>query len=149
MPTEPLPINDYLTDLEGQWTYSNVSGTSAKPAFIEVTGSNEPMRFDLNVNDQIVGRAGSPAFNETPIGNWKYGNREYNIELEVYTLSGRQRLYDVVREIRRIAHARKHSLTNFQRQQFMDFTELTQEQARVWAGTVNIQLVNNAILLET
>ena len=42
-----------------------------------------------------------------------------------------------------------HSLTNFQRQQFMDFAELTQEQARVWAGTVNIQLVNNAILLET
>ena len=67
MPTEPLPINDYLTDLEGQWTYSNVSGSSSKPSFIEVTGSNEPMRFDLNVNDQIIGRAGYPAFNETPI----------------------------------------------------------------------------------
>ena len=54
MPTEPLPINDYLTDLEGQWTYSNVSGSSSKPSFIEVTGSNEKMRFDLNVNDQLV-----------------------------------------------------------------------------------------------
>ena len=64
MPTEPLPINEFLTDLEGQWTYGNISGTSAKPAFIEVTGSGEPMRFDLNVNDHFIGRAGSPAMEE-------------------------------------------------------------------------------------
>ena len=66
MATEPLPINEFITDLEGQWSASNVS----KPAFIEVTGANEPIRFNLNVNDHIVGRAGSPAVQETPIGNW-------------------------------------------------------------------------------
>ena len=149
MPTEPVPINEFLVDVENQWAYSNVAGTSAKPAFVEVTGDDEPMRFNLNVNDHFVGRAGSPALEETPIGNWKYGNRTYSLEIEVYTLTSRQRLYDLMREMRRICHARKHSLTNFQRQQFVNFQELTQEQANVWAGTVNITLENNAILLET
>ena len=149
MPAEPVAVNEFLVDIEDQWTYSNVSGTSAKPAFVEVTGDDEPMRFNLNVNDHFVGRAGSPALEETPIGNWKYGNRTYSLEIEVYTLTSRQRLYDLMREMRRICHARKHSLTNFQRQQFVNFQELTQEQANVWAGTVNITLENNAILLET
>ena len=149
MPTEPVPVNEFLTDIQTQWTYSNVSGTSAKPAFVEVTGDDEPMRFNLNVNDHFVGRAGSPALEETPIGNWKYGNRIYSLEIEVFTLAGRQRLYDLMREVRRICHSRKHALTNFQRQQFVNFQELTQEQANVWAGTININLENNAVLLET
>ena len=149
MPAEPRPINEFITDLESQWTYSNVSGSSAKPAFVEVTGASEPMRFDLNVNDHFVGRAGSPAMEEQPIGNWKYGNRMYNIEIEVYTLTSRNRLYDLMRELRRICHSRMHSLTNFQRIQFQNFQELTQEQANIWAGTINVELVNNAVLLET
>tara|TARA_R110000744_G_scaffold374226_1_gene486885 strand:- start:49 stop:498 length:450 start_codon:yes stop_codon:yes gene_type:complete len=149
MPTEPIAIKDFLVDLNSQWTYSNVSGTTKKPAFVEVTGASEPMRFDLNVNDHFVGRAGSPAMEEEPIGNWKYGNRTYNLDIEVYTLSGRQRLYDLSRELRRICHSRMHSLTNFQRQRFVNFNELTQEQANVWSGTITVTLENNAVLLET
>ena len=149
MPTEPVPINEVLVALEDQWAYSNVSGTLKKPAFVEVTGASEPMRFDLNVNDHFVGRAGSPAMEEQPIGNWKYGNRTYNLDIELYTLTSRQRLYDLARELRRICHARMHSLSNFQRQRFVNFQELTQEQANIWAGTITITLENNAVLLET
>ena len=54
-----------------------------------------------------------------------------------------------MREVRRICHARIHSLTNFQRIQFMDFNEQTNAQANIWAGTVSVQLVNSAITLET
>tara|TARA_R110002020_G_scaffold129310_2_gene289605 strand:- start:433 stop:867 length:435 start_codon:yes stop_codon:yes gene_type:complete len=142
---EPLPVNTILTDLDAQWNASNV----VEPFFIEVTGNNEPIRFDLNRGDHVIGRAGSPAFEEEPIGNWKYGNRTYSIELELYTRSGRQRLYDLMAEIRRLCHNRRHALTNFQRQQFMGFEEETQEHANVWMGTVEIELVNNAVLLET
>ena len=142
---EPLPVNVVLADLDAQWNPSNV----AEPFFIEVTGANEPIRFDLNRGDHVIGRAGNPAFEEEPIGNWKYGNRTYNIELELYTRQGRQRLYDIMAEIRRLCHSRMHSLTNFQRQQFADFEEETQEQANVWVGTISIELVNNAVLLET
>ena len=45
MPTEPMPVNEFITDLESQWVPNNVdsnfSNTAAyKPNFIEVTGDN-------------------------------------------------------------------------------------------------------------
>ena len=145
MADEPIAIDDVFTDLDSQWNASNV----AKPTFIKVNAANQPLRFDLNVGDHLVGRIGTPSFVEQPIGNWKYGNRTYNIEIELFTLNSRQRLFNLMQEIRRICHARMHSLTNFQRQQFQTFNEETSDQANIWTGTVAIQLVNNAVLLET
>ena len=148
MPSEPLPVSDVLDTLDATWNYTKVSGSTSKPGFVEVTGAGDPLRIDLNVNDQIVGQAGNPAMSEQPIGNYKYGNRDYTVELQVYTLESRLRLYDVMREIRRIMHIRVHDLTNFQRVRFVNFTELTQEQVNLWTGTITIQLENRAILLE-
>ena len=145
MPTEPVPIDAIMSDINTQWNASNV----VKPTLVTVNGANQPFRFDLNLGDHLIGRTGSPAMDETPIGNWKYGNRTYNVEIELYTLNERQRLYDLMREIRRICHDRKHSLTNFQRQQFTGFSEETGEQANIWTGTIDILLENNAVLLET
>tara|TARA_E500000318_G_C3480447_1_gene180200 strand:+ start:336 stop:785 length:450 start_codon:yes stop_codon:yes gene_type:complete len=149
MPTEPVPVTDLLTDIEGQWTFSNVSGTSKKPGFIEVNGASEPLRYNLNVNDQIIGRAGNPTLQENPIGNYKFGDRIYYVALEIYTNTSRQRLYDLMREIRRICHARIHSLTNFQRIRFVNFNESTDAQVNLWNGIIQIELVNNSVSLET
>tara|TARA_R110002020_G_scaffold423028_4_gene632140 strand:- start:1579 stop:2022 length:444 start_codon:yes stop_codon:yes gene_type:complete len=146
MANEPLPVKDFLDELDTQWNTSNV----VEPRFIEVTGeTSDPLRFDLNVKDVVVGRPGNPAFNEQPIGNWTYGNRTYNIDIELHTISNRQRLYNLVQEIRRICHARMHNLTNFQRIRFVNFQEMTTEQVNIWTGVITIQLENNAILLET
>ena len=145
MADEPIPIDDIFTALDSQWNASNVT----KPSFITVNAANEPIRFDLNVGDHLVGRTGSPACSESPLWNWKYGNRAYAVEIELFTRVSRQRLFNLMQEIRRICHARKHSLTNFQRQQFADFMEETSEQVNVWTGTVEILLENNAVLLET
>ena len=146
MPSDPLPVKEFLDDLDAQWNASNV----VEPRFIEVTGStNDPLRYDLNVKDVVIGRPGTPAIDEIPIGNWKYGNRIYNIELELHTNSNRQRLYDLSREVRKLCHARMHSLSNFQRSRFVSFQEMTQQQVNVWSGLINIQLENSAILLET
>ena len=54
-----------------------------------------------------------------------------------------------MQEVRRICHARMHDITSFQRVQFKGFVEQTQEQANLWTGIVNIQLVNQATLMET
>ena len=142
MPTEPVPVTDLLTDIEGQWTFSNVSGTSKKPGFIEVNGASEPLRYNLNVNDQIIGRAGNPTLQENPIGNYKFGDRIYYVALEIYTNTSRQRLYDLMREIRRICHARIHSLTNFQRIRFVNFNESTDAQVNLWNGIIQIELLS-------
>ena len=149
MPTEPVPVTDLLTDIEGQWTFSNVSGTSKKPGFIDVNGASEPLRYNLNVNDQIIGRAGNPTLQENPIGNFKFGDRIYYVALEIYTNTSRQRLYDLMREVRRICHARIHSLTNFQRIRFVNFNESTDTQVNLWTGIIQIELVNNSVSLET
>jgi len=143
MPNEPMPADELLTDFNSQWDTSNV----AKPNLVVVTGNGEPLRFDLNAGDAIVAR--NAAFTETPIGNWTYGNRTYTVTLEVWTLRERQRLFNIMREIRRICHARMHSLTNFQRIQFVNFNEMTTDTVNVWMGTLEIDLINNAVLLET
>jgi len=145
MANEPVAVSDIVTDLDGQWNASNVT----KPTLITVNAANEPIRFDLNAGDHLVARTGSSAFEETPIGNWKYGNRTYGVEIELFTLENRQRLYNLMQEVRRITHNRMHSLTNFQRQQFLSFTEETGEQVNMWTGKVQLQLVNNAVLLDT
>ena len=154
MPTEPMPVNEFITDLESQWdpskVDSNFSNSAAyKPNFIEVTGDSEPLRFNLNAADAVVARAGNPAVSEMPIGNWTYGNRINNLEIQLYTNENRQRLYNLMREVRRIVHARKSSLTNFHRIRFVDFNELTQEQVNVWTGIVTVSLENSMVLLET
>tara|TARA_Y100000310_G_C20274199_1_gene619447 strand:+ start:152 stop:622 length:471 start_codon:yes stop_codon:yes gene_type:complete len=155
MPTEPVAVNEFIADLETQWIPQNVDSNFADntstydPTFIEVTGTDEPFRFNLHAADAVVVRAGNPALEETPVGNWKYGNRSYNIEIEIHTNENRQRLYNLMREVRRIVHARRSSLTNFHRIRFGSFQELTQEQANVWTGTVSITLENSMVLLET
>jgi len=141
---EPIPVDILLADMDSQWNASNV----VEPTFIEVTGANEPARFNLNRGDYVIGSPGSPAFLETPIGNWKFVSREYNIELVIHTQNGRQRLYDIMAEIRRLCHARRHSFTQFQRVQFQQFSEDITEQVNVWMGTVSIQFVNEDVLAE-
>jgi hypothetical protein len=147
---EPLPTKSIITEFNGQWNAGNVT----KPSLIEATGTGfdstaDPIRFDLNKGDVLVSRAGSPALEETPIGNWNYANKSYNVEVEVFTRTDRQRLYDLMQEIRRICHDRMHDITSFQRVQFKGFVEQTQQQANLWTGIVNIQLVNQATLMET
>ena len=144
MPNEPMPASDVLDELNSQWSSSNVT----EPNYIEVTGANDPIRFNLNRADYIIGIAGTPEIQEFPIANYKYGNRVYKVTLEVYTKNSRQRLYNLMREVRRVCHARVHSLTNFQRITFNSFTEDNSEQVNVWVGTVDIELQNNAVLLE-
>ena len=136
----PVPVALLKTEISGQWNASNV----AAPTFIEVNVSAQSLRYDLNVKDALLFRAGSPTITEEPIGNWEFVNRAYNVELELNTQVSRQRLYNMVQEIRRICYARRHSMTDFQRLQFEGFNEITQNQANIWSGTVSIQLVNNA-----
>ena len=142
----PLPVALLKTEIRGQWNASNV----AAPTFIEVNVSAQSLRYDLNVKDALLFRAGTPSITEEPVGNrLEFVNRVYNVELELSTQVSRQRLYNMVQEVRRVCYARRHSMTNFQRLQFEGFNEITQNQANIWSGTVSIQLVNSAVQAST
>lgn len=147
---EPLAPKDILGELNTQWSSSNV----ATPSFIEATGTGldsdrDQLRYDLNKGDVVISRPAIPSFQEEPIGNWLYGNKIYNVEIEMSTRLGRQRLYDLMAEIRRICHKQRHAMTQFQRLQFIDFSEDIQEQVNLWTGRCNVQMVNQMVLLET
>ena len=151
---EPLPSKELITELNKNapigWDADNV----LKPSLIEATGTGfdtaaDPIRFDLNKGDVLVSRAGSPAFEEIPLGNWNYANKTYNIEVELYTKVDRQRLYDLMGELRRFCHDRMHGFTKFQRVQFRNFIEQTQQQTNLWTGIASIQFVNQTVVMET
>jgi hypothetical protein len=141
---EPIAVTDILSELNTQWNASNVT----KPQLVELNGPEGIFRIDLNRADYIIGQPGSPTMEETPIGNWKFVDRTYSVTLSVQTRDSRQRLYNLMREIRKICHVRRHEMTNFQRLQFLNFNEDTTEQANVWTGTVSVQLVNQNVLAE-
>tara|TARA_R100000458_G_C8019870_1_gene80100 strand:- start:51 stop:488 length:438 start_codon:yes stop_codon:yes gene_type:complete len=145
MANEPMPAKEVIDELNSQWNASNVT----EPNYIVVTGASENLRYDLNKGDYIIARPGNPEIEEIPIGNHKYGDRIYAVDLELYTNDSRQRLYNLMQEVRRICHARRHSLTNFQRIIFESFFEDTDENVNVWSGSIGIELENNSVLLET
>jgi len=138
-----IPIRSYLEDLETNWNPNNTDSTM--PQFKEATEDNTPMYFNLTNGDAIIGKAGLPTFEEQPIGNWKFVNRMFNIELEVYTNTNRQALYNVIQEIRRLAYSKRHSSDDYQRVQFQQFNELPEGKTNMWHGTIRMQLTNNAI----
>ena len=141
---EPIAVTDILSELNTQWNASNVT----KPQLVELNGPEGVFRIDLNRADYIIGQPGSPTMEETPIGNWKFVDRTYSVTLSVQTRDSRQRLYNLMREVRKICHVRRHEMTNFQRLQFLNFNEDTTEQANVWTGTVTVQMVNQNVLAE-
>ena len=144
----PVPSQIVKTLFDNNW--DTKEGILPKPSFIDVNEAlDRRARADIRQADQIIIRVDTPAEEETPIGNWTYGNRIVRVLLEIYTNTNRQRLFDLQAEIRRICHAFRHTTPNYQRIQYKTFNELTQENINIWTGRVIIELVNSAVLLET
>ena len=106
MANEPMPAKEFVDELNSQWNSSNVT----EPNYLVVTGANEQIRYDLNRGDYIIARPGT--IQEIPIGNYKYADRVYDVDLEIYTNN-------------------------------------SSENVNVWSGTIDIELLNSAILLES
>lgn len=150
---EVIPTAEMYELLDKNW--SEHAGHIAKPRLFDLGREGRTLRVDL---DRILGGQGrqdlviikpySPTLEEQPIGNWTYGNRVYNVLLEIYSPTSRQQLYNLMQEIRRICHYKMHSSVGFQRVQFQSFEELYEENFNLWVSDVTVQFVNNAVLLE-
>ena len=142
--------DDVKALLDAQWNASNVT----EPTMRVINHNDTQIRHDLvNAGDLLTVRADSPYFRETPVGNHTYGHRVYNVLLELWTTNasdGRDRLYDLGEEVRRILHDQRHSMTNFQRIIFIGMDEIgIEENEQVWGAQVQVELENRAVLLET
>jgi len=142
--------DDVKALLDAQWNASNVT----EPTMRVINHNDTQIRHDLvNAGDLLTVRADSPFFRETPIGNHTYGHRVTNLLIEIWTTNnsdGRDRLYDLAEEIRRIIHDQRHSMTNFQRILYIGMDEIgIEENEQVWGAQVQVELENRAVLLET
>ena len=145
---EPIPADLVSSMLDTNW--NTQGGSIPEPTFFVVNSTANPqIKVDLRRGDYVIIAVDTPAEEETPIGTWVYGNRRTRVLLEVATQASRQRLYDLKQEIRRVIHSQIHSMTNYQRVQYVSFNELTEMQTNIWVGHILIELVNNAVLLET
>jgi len=142
--------DDVKALLDAQWNSSNVT----EPTMRVINHNDTQIRHDLvNAGDLLTVRADSPFFRETPIGNHTYGHRVTNLLIEIWTTNnsdGRDRLYDLAEEIRRIIHNKRHGMTNFQRILYIGMDEIgIEENEQVWGAQVQVELENRAVLLET
>ena len=147
MPDAIIPVNIISTMLTTNWNTQN--GTLPAPIAFVVNSGTTPIRYDLNRGDHLVIKTGVPTEREDPIGTWIYTNRVWPIVVEIVTKDSRQRLWNLKDEVRRICHSQMHLLSNFQRIQFKQFSEMSEETQNVWRGRVEIELVSSAVLLET
>ena len=145
---EPTPPSDIKDLLDTQW--STFSGNIPEPTFIEVNADGSALNIDIaNQGDAVIIRLDTNGYQENVIGTWYYTNRTYRVLLEIVSAVSRQRLMDLMQEIRRICYDNMHSMTNYQRIQFVNFTEQTQKEFNIWRGFVTISLVNSAIRIRS
>jgi|TARA_R110000751_G_scaffold16865_4_gene52884 hypothetical protein len=143
---EPIPAQEVKELLNTYWDVTT-TGKIPNPTYVVVTGASQEIRHDLTKGDLLVVRAGN--WREEIIGNYTYGNRYYEVFLEVFTLNQRQRLYDIMQEVKRVVHSKKHSMDNYQRIAFTDFEDKTDDTFNVWEGRISLELQNAGVLLET
>ena len=144
---EPIVSKSVVDLLITEW--DDHEGNVPLPIIIDINDQVDPSRMaNLEQEDSLAIYANGPSLKEDPIGNWEYGHRYYSVHVELVTRSGRQRLYDLQREVRRICHANMHLMVDFQRIQFLSFEEDIDEAFQINLGTIEIELVNSAVYLE-
>ena len=142
-----VPVDDVAALMDANWNASNVT----EPDHLTINTASVTVRQDYGDGTaKIYYRPASPGVQETPKGNHTYGDREHRVHLTITTFTDRDRLWDIQEEVRRICHAQRHSMTNFQRILYEDFEEIEQEENdQVWVGNISIILQNKSVLLET
>ena len=148
---ETIPSNVITNMLTLHWTTENYADNDAPtPEIVDINEEDgRQIRYEqLSLGDLAFVKVDIPAMEETPIGSWVYGNRITKFIVEIWTEKDRQRLYDMMGEVRRIVHNQMHSLLEYQRIRFANFNEYTDEHANIWAGRIMIEGVNNAVILE-
>ena len=142
-----IPSTEVKALLEDNWDVQEQNVPT--PQIIDHNDGTVPIRFDTRRGDVLIIKVDAPMEEETPIGTWIYGHRRWRLIMELTTKISKVRLWDMKNEIRRICHSKMHGMTNFQRIQYLNFHENTEENQGLWSGRIAIELVNNAVLLDT
>jgi hypothetical protein len=98
----------------------------------------------LKRNDYIL--IAEPVIQESQHGHsYEYKDIEVTVPMEIYTIVGRQRLYDLYRACARIIYTYQHVVRPYQQLHVDSFQEAVRDKHGIWAGTFVIRLESKAV----
>lgn len=132
---EPIPGEIIRDLLNVQWT----DGTPVppRPQIVVKNDTKLPPQGDLR-HDWIL--IDAPMINESQRG-FKYDFKDITVPvtIEIRTMQGRQRLYNLMREVRRIIYRFMRALKPYQQMYWDDFTDYSQGLSKNWMGECHIR----------
>ena len=135
---ENIPTTTILELLEDNWDENQ--GEIPKPQLEEATSVEPRINIALEGTDLVIIRLEDSGIQEKWRSNYFYYDVIVNLRLELFTQTSRQRLYDMMQEIRRVMRSKKHNITGYQLGRYNSFSELTNEQLNIWGGILRISL---------
>lgn len=130
--------------LYGQYT------TPPKPQLIlrndpQSTDDTGRMRFNLEDGDAFVIYMAPGGEQEELMGYGLAWRRiRHRVQVDLFTMVSRQRLYDLMRETRRILFA-KRKATQYQLVRYQDFSEITDDTYNNWQGIIHCSLESDGV----
>ena len=83
---------------------------------------------------------------ETQHGHsYEYKDIEVTIPFEIYTVKGRQRLYDLWAALRRIFYTYQHAIRPYEQLHVEDFREMVRDKHGIWAGIATFKAESKAV----
>lgn len=77
--------------------------------------------------------------------SYEYKDIEITVQMELYTIANRQRLYDLWAEVKRIVYTYQNVVRPYQQLHVDNFTESVRDKHGFWAGTAQIRLESKAV----
>ena len=138
-----IPSAEVVKFLQEEWNSKYVQ----QPNIVSHNDGITAFRQNINNYDVVNVVNGSPSQALSPIGNWTYGHFEWRIQLDLYTINSRDRLWKLQHEIMNISFRKLHEIPNFQRIAYDKFTEVSDSQANMWHGQIQLILESKAVQL--
>jgi len=138
--SERIPPKVVKEKIEEQW--NDNEGMIPIPVLVDINETEEETfaRHNLQEGDIVIFRTDTAGVRETWRDAHKYADELVAIEIVLHTMISRQRLFDLMQEIRRIVRTYKHQFGNYHEAVYLSFVEITQQQLNVWQGIIRVQL---------
>ena len=150
---EPIPGLIIKTMLDTEWDDS-LQEKIPKPHIVEV---GDVLRVDAKLGatpkDWVEVKMSDSGEREMWRGEWQYSDIVAEVQCKIVTAVSRQRLYDLMQQVRRIIRVNKHNRgyigTTFQAIRYTRFTENVTGKINNWEGVCFLEIQAAGVAQET
>ena len=144
----PIPPRILAELLEENW--SDMQGNLPRPNIILVNDPEWAPTQDVESEDVLFISTDTRGETETLRNAWAYRDIKFDVLVEIKTMEGRQRLFDLIATVRKLIHTNTHnsSTTHYQVLRYGGATELAQSESNIWSGTVRVSFESSGVILD-